>query len=77
MMAFKGVRRLALVLGAIASTLWLFSLMVNIKRLDMIEPLGWVLIFLLAGMFFLIPFLLVHGIAWVIRRFREDNNKSN
>jgi hypothetical protein len=77
MMAFKGVHRLALVLGAIASTLWLFSLIVNIKRLDMIEPLGWVLIFLLAGMFFLIPFLLVHGIAWVIRRFREDNKKSN
>jgi hypothetical protein len=71
-MTSKGVHRLALLLGMIASTVWLFSLMVNIKRFDMIEPLGWVLIFVLTGMFFLIPFLLVHGIAWVIRRFRED-----
>jgi hypothetical protein len=72
MKASKGVHRLAVLLGSIASTVWLFSLMVNIKRFDMIEPLGWVLIFVLTGMFFLIPFLLVHGIAWVIRRFRED-----
>jgi hypothetical protein len=72
MKASKGVHRLAVLLGSIASMLWLFSLMVNIKRFDMIEPLGWVLIFVLTGMFFLIPFLLVHGIAWVIRRFRED-----
>jgi hypothetical protein len=72
MKASKRVHRLAVLLGLIASTLWLFSLMVNIKRLDMIEPLGWVLIFILTGMVFLIPFLLVHGIAWVIRRFRED-----
>jgi drug/metabolite transporter (DMT)-like permease len=72
MKASKRVHRLAVLLGLIASTLWLFSLMVNIKRLDMIEPLGWVLIFILTGMVFLIPFLLVHGIAWVSRRFRED-----
>jgi hypothetical protein len=72
MKASKGVHTLAMLLGSIASTLWLFSLMVNIKRFDMIEPLGWVLIFILTGMFFFIPFLLVHGIAWVIRSFRED-----
>ena len=78
MRASKGVHRLALLLGSIASTVGLYLMALDTQGFRTVETGGhWVLIVLFAGICFLIPFLLVHGIAWVIRGFREDNKKSN
>jgi len=74
----KGVRRLAVLLGAIGSMAWLTFVMAVSKGFAEVEaPWGWFFLVVIAAIFFLIPFLLVHGIAWVIRHFREDNKKSN
>ena len=68
MKASKGVRRLAVLLGSIGSMAWItFVWLVSKGFAEVDAPWGWVFLVLLAGIFFLIPFLLVHGIAWVIR----------
>jgi hypothetical protein len=73
MRASKGVRRLAVLLGSIASTVGLYLMALDTRGFRTVETGGhWVLILLFTGICFLIPFLLVHGIAWVIRGFRED-----
>jgi hypothetical protein len=69
----KGVHRLAVLLGSIASTVWLFFVMVATQGFQEVKSGGhFALIILFTGISFLIPFLLVHGISWVIRGFRED-----
>jgi hypothetical protein len=78
MKSSAGVRRLALLLGAIASTVWLYLMALGTEGFRTVETGGhWVIILLSTGIWFLIPFLLVHGIAWVIRGFREDKKKRN
>jgi hypothetical protein len=79
MRASKGVRRLAILLGSIGSTVWLIFVALVTELFTKIEaPWVWVLLVVIAGICFLIPFLLVHGAAWVIRGFREDNgNRPN
>ena len=77
MIASKGVRRLAVLLGAIGSMVWLTFVMVVSKGFAEVQaPWGWFFLVVIAGISFLIPFLLVHGIAWVIawviRGFRES-----
>jgi hypothetical protein len=73
MKASKGVRILAVLLGSIGSMVWITFVMVVSKGFTEVgAPWGWVFLVVLAGIFFLIPFLLVHGTAWVIRRFRQD-----
>jgi hypothetical protein len=73
MKASKGVHLLAVLLGSIGSMAWItFVWLVSKGFVEVDAPWGWVFLVLLAGIFFLIPFLLVHGIAWVIRRFRQD-----
>ena len=72
----KGVRRLAVLLGAIGSMVWLTFVMVVSKGFAEVQaPWGWFFLVVIAGISFLIPLLLVHGIAWVIGRvirgFRE------
>jgi|SRR5215475_7685236 len=77
----KGVRRLAVLLGAIGSMVWLTFVMVVSKGFAEVQaPWGWFFLVVIAGISFLIPFLLVHGIgwviAWVIRGFRESHASS-
>jgi hypothetical protein len=68
MKASKGVQILAVLLGSIGSMAWItFVWLVSQSFAEVDAPWGWVFLVLLAGIFFLIPFLLVHGIAWVIR----------
>jgi predicted histidine transporter YuiF (NhaC family) len=68
MKASKGVRMLAVLLGSIGSMAWITFVMVVSRGFAEVEaPWGWVFLVVLAGIFFLIPFLLVHGTAWVIR----------
>jgi hypothetical protein len=68
MKASKGVQILAVLLGSIGSMAWItFAWLVSKGFAEVDAPWGWVFLVLLAGIFFLIPFLLVHGIAWVIR----------
>jgi len=71
-----GVRRLAVLLGSIGSTAWLIFAMFALNRLPS-ETLEWVILVGFAVACFVIPFLLVHGTAWVIRGFQEDKKKSN
>ena len=72
MKASKGVRRLAVLLGSIGSMAWITFVWLVSKGFAEVEaPWGWVSLVVLAGIFFLIPFLLAHGTAWVIRGFRE------
>jgi hypothetical protein len=67
--ASEGVRRLALLLGSIGSTAGLIFGMAG-QRLPF-QTLDWIILVIFGGICFLIPFLLVHGTAWVIRGFRE------
>ena len=68
MKASKGVQILAVLLGSIGSMAWItFVWLVSKGFAEVDAPWGWVFLVLLASIFFLIPFLLVHGIAWVIR----------
>jgi hypothetical protein len=75
MKASKGVRRLAVLLGSIGSTAWLIFVMFasNFFTRGGDDPRDWIFLAVSTGICFLIPFLLVHGTAWVIRGFREDN----
>jgi hypothetical protein len=74
MKASKGIRRLAVLLGSIGSTAWLIFLTFATKGFQGSPTLrDWVFLFVLTGICFLIPFLLVHGIAWVMRGFREPD----
>jgi hypothetical protein len=78
MKASKGVRRLALLLGSVGSTVWLiFVAFASNLFTEIKAPRGWVALVVIAGISFLIPFLIVHGNAWVIRGFRDDNKKGN
>jgi predicted histidine transporter YuiF (NhaC family) len=71
--ASKEVRILAVLLGSIGSMAWITFVMAVSKGFAEVQaPWGWFFLVVLAGIFFLIPFLLVHGTAWVIRRFRQD-----
>ncbi len=64
---------LAVLLGSIGSMVWITFVMVVSKGFAEVgAPWGWVFLVVLAGIFFLIPFLLVHGTAWVIRGFRQN-----
>ena len=73
MKASKGIRRLAVLLGSIGSMMWItFVMLVSKGFAEVQAPWGWVWLTVLAVTCFLIPFLVVHGIAWLIRGFRED-----
>jgi hypothetical protein len=77
MRASEGVRRLALLLGSIGSTVWLiFVAFASYLFTEIKTPRGWVTLVVFAGISFLIPFLIVHGNAWVIG-LQEDNKKGN
>jgi hypothetical protein len=72
--ASLGVQRLALLLGVIGAAAWLiFAAVLIIASPGTGTPQDWVILVVVAGISFLIPFLLVHGIAWVIRGFREPD----
>jgi hypothetical protein len=77
MKASKGVRTLAVLLASIGSMSWITFVWLISKGFAEVEaPWGWFFLVLLAGIFFLIPFLLVHGTALVIRGFRDKSLKS-
>ena len=75
--ASKAVRRVAVLLGSIGSMAWLTFVMAVSKGFAEVEvPWGWFFLVVIAGIFFLIPFLLVHGIASLIRGFRQAYGRS-
>lgn len=87
MRSSKGANRLAFFPGGVFGVGWLtLSVLVRVQMCagggifgriscwwDSV-PDGFTIVTLL---FFVVPFLLVHGTAWVIRGFREDKAKSN
>jgi len=77
MKASKGVRTLAVLLASIGSMAWITFVWLVSKGFAEVEaPWGWFFLVLLAGIFFLIPFLLVYGTALVIRGLRDKSLKS-
>ena len=60
----KGVRRVAVLLGAIGSMVWL-TFVAEVQA-----PWGWFFLVVIAGICFLIPFLLVHAIVlyWLFKK---------
>jgi hypothetical protein len=78
MKASEGVRRLVLLLRSIGSTVWLiFVAFASYLFTEIKTARGWVTLVVFPGISFLIPFLIVHGNAGVIRGFQEDNKKGN
>ena len=77
MKASEGVRRLALLLGVIGVAAWLIVFIA--LGLSPRGPQEWALLVVIvvigSGIFFLIPYLLVHRTAWGIRGFREDKKR--
>ena len=60
----KGVWLLAVLLGAIGSMVWLTFVMAVSKGFAGVQAAwGWFFLVVIAGICFLIPFLLVHGIV--------------
>lgn len=68
-----GVKRLAVLIGCLgASGHLIFMAVVTSLFTDMDQTLAvWTEAALITGACFLVPFGLVHGIAWVIRGFRQ------
>ena len=67
----KGVNRLAILLGSIPALAWLIYIAVGVFAWGA-PSFGLLLIFVgLSVPLFLIPFGLVHAIAWVVRGFRQ------
>jgi hypothetical protein len=71
----KGVRRLAVLLGAVGATGWLIFVAMMTKFFSDINEAILSTIIGMALVSFLVLFALVHAIAWVIRGFREDKKK--
>ena len=68
----KGVNRLAILLGSIPALAWLIYIAVGVFQMGSSLRLDLLLIFVgLSVPLFLIPFGLVHAIAWVVRGFRQ------
>jgi hypothetical protein len=78
MKASEGVRRLALLLGSIGTVTWLiFVTIVSNFFSNAGTPIETAVFLVVSGgICFLIPFLLVHGTAWVIRGFREEEKNN-
>jgi hypothetical protein len=73
----KGVKRLAILLGGLGA-LWathLFALPIaSALFAESIAQSGWLIglsVLAVALVWFLIPFCLVHAIAWVVRGFKQ------
>jgi len=65
------VQLLAVLLGATGSMVWLTFVMVVSKGFVEVQaPWGWFFLVVIAGICFLIPFLLVHAIAlyWLFKK---------
>ena len=72
----QGIQRLASFLGGIGAFTWLFFVAIYNTVFSTIHRIDFDLEFWLTlGITvpcFLIPFGIVHGIAWVVRGFKED-----
>lgn len=74
-MKIEGTRRLSLFLGTMGSIGWLIFVLIVTELFDKAESTsakGWFI--LLAGFpfFFIIPYGLVKGVAWVVDGFKQD-----
>lgn len=76
MKSSKGVQRLAVLLGGIGITAWilLFVIATEFFRTFRTETLP--VVSFVGVAFFVVPFVLVHTVAWVVRGFREDKRES-
>jgi hypothetical protein len=64
----KGVKRLAILLGGLSA---LCAILVALMTVNFRDPDNWLLVIAFAPAAFLIPFGLVHAIAWVVRGFKQ------
>ena len=77
--ASEGVRRLALLLGAIGAASWLIFAAFASSFFTRMEPLAWVFLIVFAGICFFIPFLLfmvLHGLCGVSENRTETGEQS-
>src|SRR5262249_55132385 len=76
--ASKAVGGVAVLLGSIGSMAWLTFVMAVSKGFAGVEvPWGWFFLVVIAGIFFLIPFLLVPGIVPLIRGVEQAYGRSS
>jgi len=74
-MNIEGTRRLSLFLATLGSIGWLIFVLIATEffgEAESIPPEGWFI--MLAGIpfFFIIPYCLVKGVAWVVDGFKRD-----
>ena len=66
----EGVKRLAIFFGGIGTLAWLAYVGVATEFFTKMEPSDWKLIIGISVPCFLVPFGIVHGVAWVVKGFR-------
>jgi len=69
-MTSEGMRRLGILLGALASVAWIIYIAVLSNGFTDVKPLGWLIFFVGIPVSFGIMFLVICGIDWVIAGFR-------
>ena len=67
----KGVHRLSLLLGSIGAVWSLVRDLWSIRSETLVDPIFWRVHLVIAVICFLIPWAVVHGVAWVIRGFTK------
>lgn len=66
----EGMRRLGIMMGALASVAWIICIAILLNGFADIQPLGWLIFFIDIPISFGIMFLVVWGVDWVIAGFR-------
>jgi hypothetical protein len=78
-MRSEGVRRLSILLGIFGVVGWIIFLIIAthfFERTEYITPLGWLLMISGIPVFFLVPYGITCGIAWVVAGFKDDKNSN-
>lgn len=78
-MRLEGTRRLSLFLGTLGSIGWLIFVLIATEFFDdaaSIPPKGWFIMLAGIPLFFIIPYGLVKGVAWVVDGFKRDKQKT-
>ncbi len=73
----EGIRRLAILLGILCESAWLMTLALLTEGFTRINnaPEVWAVFIGISVLSFFVPFGLVHGVAWVMRGFRQSSEK--
>lgn len=75
-MRSEGSRRLSLFLGILGGISGLIFVTIGSKGFKGFSGVDWLVVIIVAPLFFIVPYGLVKGIAWVVDGFKRDKQKT-